>query len=149
MLYCLFLYCMAELEESCSKKRKISQENKAAHNSSRTSVLTKLLITLRELAHEAAHNSSQTSVLTKLLIIVHELAYKSVHSTQKIIYIRFCLYIIQVHEQLANHCKLLANICKLGGNFNLQSTVFHYTIPSLNLAKSVHTCVPTAQQTSQ
>ena len=51
--------CMAEQEKSCSKKRKISQGNKVAHN------------------------SSQTSVLTKLLIIVHELADKAVHSTQK------------------------------------------------------------------
>ena len=49
---------MAELEEGCSKKRKISQGNEAAHNSLRTSVLTKLLITLHQLAHEAAHNSS-------------------------------------------------------------------------------------------
>ena len=49
---------MTELEESCSKKRKITQRNEAAHNSSQTSVLTKLLITLHELAHEAAHNTS-------------------------------------------------------------------------------------------
>ena len=53
-------HCMVELEENCSKNRKISQENEAAHNSSRISVLTKLLITLRKLAHEAAHNSSRT-----------------------------------------------------------------------------------------
>ena len=85
--------CMVELEESCSKKRKVSQGNKAAHNSSRT------------------------SVLTKLLIIVCELAHKAVHSTQKIVYIRLCLYIIQVHEQFANHRELLANVCELGGNF--------------------------------
>ena len=49
---------MAELEGSCSKKQNISQGNEAAHNSSRTSVFMKLLITLRELAHEAAHNKS-------------------------------------------------------------------------------------------
>ena len=51
-------HCMVELEESCSKKQKISQGNEAAHNSSRISVLMKLLIALRKLAHEAAHNSS-------------------------------------------------------------------------------------------
>ena len=62
----LFGNCMAELEESCSKKRKISQGN------------------------EAAHNSLQTSVLTKLLIIVRKLAHKAVHNTQKIVYIRLC-----------------------------------------------------------
>ena len=77
---------MVELEESCSKKRNISQGNKTAHNSSRTSVLTKLLITPCKLAHEA------------------------VHSTQKIVYIRLCLYIIQVREQFVNHREL-------GGNF--------------------------------
>ena len=61
VLVCFLLgHCMAELEGSCSKKRKISQGNEAAHSSSRTSVLTKLLITLRELAHKAAHNSSRT-----------------------------------------------------------------------------------------
>ena len=52
--------CMVELEESCSKKQKISLGNEAAHNSSQTSVLTKLLITLCKLAHKAAHNSSWT-----------------------------------------------------------------------------------------
>ena len=61
---------MAELEESCSKRRKISQGNEAAHNSSRTSVLTKLLITLREIAHKIAHNTSRTCS-------------QAAHSTQK------------------------------------------------------------------
>ena len=75
-------HCMVELEESCSKKQKISQGN------------------------EAAHNSSRTSVLMKLLLIVREFAHKAVHSTQEIVYIRLCLYIIQVHEQFANHCEL-------------------------------------------
>ena len=68
-------HCMVELEESFSKKQKISQENEAAQYSSRTPVLTKLFITLHKLAHEAAHNSSQTCL------------YKTVHSTQK-----DCLY---------------------------------------------------------
>ena len=78
--------CMAELEQSYSKKPKISQGNEAAHNSSQRSVLTKLLITLRKLAH------------------------KAVHSTQKIVYIRLCLYIIQVYEQYVNHRELPANV---------------------------------------
>ena len=70
-------------------------------------LLTKLLITLCELAHEAAHNGSQTCMHT----------HKTVHSTQKIVHIHLCLYIIQVHEQFANHRELLTNIRELGGNF--------------------------------
>ena len=53
---------MVELEESCSKKQKNSQGNEAADNSSRTSVLTKLLIIVRELAHKFAH-STQNDLL--------------------------------------------------------------------------------------
>ena len=40
---------------------------------------------------------------------LRELAHKAVHSTQKIVYIRLCLYIIQVHEQFVNHCELSGN----------------------------------------
>ena len=53
----------------------------------------------------------------KLLIIVRKLAYEAVHSTQKIVYIRLCLYIIQVYEQYVNHRELPANVHELGGNF--------------------------------
>ena len=96
--------CMVELEESCSKKRKVSQGNKAAHNSSRT------------------------SVLTKLLIIVCELAHKAVHSTQKIVYIRLCLYIIQVHEQFANCLRTFTNLVE---TFFAKYRILNYYKPKL------------------
>ena len=50
---------MVEIEESCSEKRKNSQGNEATHNSSRTSVLTKLLIIVHRLAHKSAHSTQK------------------------------------------------------------------------------------------
>ena len=62
--------------------------------------------------------------------MVHGLAHKLHIALKKIVYIRLCLYIIQVHEQFANHHKLLVNIHYLVETF-LQSTVF--VIPILTM----------------
>ena len=46
---------------------------------------------------------------------------------KKIVYIRLCLYIIQVHEQFTNHHKLLVNVCELGGNLFCKVPYMHLT----------------------
>ena len=47
---------------------------------------------------------------------VHEFAHKAVHSTQKIVYIRLCLCIIQVHEQFINCSRTIANCLRTFAN---------------------------------
>ena len=72
--------------------------------------LVKLLTAVRELTHEAAHNSSRTLELMKLLMTLRELAHKLHIALKKIVFIRLCLYIMQVHEQSANYSQTFINL---------------------------------------
>ena len=82
------------------------------HNSSRTSVLTKLLIHL-------------ANFLTKLCIALKDCLYVSVYA-----YTQY----IQVHEQFVSHRELLMNVHELGGNFFAK---YHTCIPIEDLLQII------------